>query len=130
MRPASIVNFERLYVGAIIVGLVNTYLSWDKSLAMLRSQPVQVGSGFLIGTTAFGLAIQLLLWFFIARRGSVVAKWLLVVLFALGILLLIVALVRNPAIGGVTGVLALVNYALQAAAVWMLFRPDSKAWLG
>jgi hypothetical protein len=68
MRPASIVNFERLYLGAIVVGLVNAYISWDHSLAVLGAQPtVQFGPTFLLATIAGGLVIQLLLWFFIAR---------------------------------------------------------------
>ena len=128
MRPASIVNFERLYLGAIALGVVNTFLSWDRSLALLRAQPVQFGPGFLIATTTIGLAIQLLLWFFIARRASAVAKWILVVLVALGVIALAVSLARNPMIDGVAGIIGLITYALQIAALWMLFRPDARAW--
>ena len=131
MRPASIVNFERLYLGAIALGLINTFLSWDRSLALLRAQPVvQFGPGFLIGTAFIGLAIQLLLWFFIARRASVVAKWILVVLVAIGLLALAAQMARNPMIGSVTGIIGLITYVLQIGAVWMLFRPDARSWLG
>lgn len=131
MRPTSIVNFERLYLGAIALGVINSFLSWDRSLALLRAQPtVQFGPGFLIATATIGVAIQLLLWFFIARRGSVAAKWIFIVLVAIGLLALTLSFVRNPTIGGVTGILGLVTYALQIAAALMLFRPDARAWLG
>ena len=125
MRPASIVNFERLYLAAIAIGLVNTILSWDRSVAMLASQPgMDFGPGFLVGTVVAGLIIQLLLWYFIARRGSSVAKWVLVLLFVLGLIFV----ATSPPIGGIATILGVVTLLLDLAAIWMLFRPDARSW--
>src|SRR3989442_657680 len=87
MRPASIVNFERLYWASILLGLLVTYLSWDATVAAIHLQPgVQLGQGFVAAIAVVGIAIQLVLWYFIARQPSLVVKWIFVVLFALGVL--------------------------------------------
>ena len=88
MRPESIVNFERFYLGALGVGLVNTALSWGATQEMLASDPALgaagFGTGFFVSVLGLGLIIPLLLWYFIARRGSNIAKWILTVLFVIG----------------------------------------------
>lgn len=129
MRPASIVNFERFYLGAIAVGLVNTFLSWDETLALVQQPGVQLGQGFVAGAVAGSVAINLLLWYFVARRASVIAKWILVALFAFGLVSLAINVVGGTMLSDVNMVLGILAFALQAVAVWMLFRPDAQAWL-
>ena len=129
MRPISIVNFERCYLGALAVGLVNSLVSLP--IMMRTPQVAQAmatfGPGFLYGTVALGIVVSLLLWYFAARRASVVAKWIIVVFFAFGVL----GLLRNLTSGfptPVAGVLGIVAFVLQAVAVYLLFRPDAVAW--
>lgn len=135
MRPESIVNFERFYLGALGVGLVNTALSWGATQEMLASDPALgaagFGTGFFVSVLGLGLIIPLLLWFFIARRGSNIAKWILTVLFVIGLLGTIPLLTGStPLPGGTIAlVLTLVATAMQAYAVFMLFKPDAVAWL-
>lgn len=135
MRPESIVNFERFYLGALVVGLINFVISWGSMQEMMTSDPAVaaagLGTGFLVTTAGFSLLIPLILWYFIARRGSNIAKWILVVLFALGLVFTIPALLGStPVPGGTIGlVLTLVTLAMQAYAVYMLFKPDAVAWL-
>jgi glucan phosphoethanolaminetransferase (alkaline phosphatase superfamily) len=130
MRPASIVNFERLYLGALALGVANTILSWDQALASIRAQPnsAVLGPNFLLITAVAGVLIQLLLWYFIARRASVVAKWIFVVLFVIGLVAFVAGLARTGFPGGVEGILGVLTMLMQVAAVWMLFRPDANAW--
>ena len=115
MRPPSIVLFERLYLGGLAVGLVNSALLVT---SVSEAEFAAEGTSFF-GILATALVISLLLWFF-------VAKWILIALFALGLLGL-------PAILGegdfdVTDGLTVATWLLQAAAIWMLFRPDSAEW--
>lgn len=129
MRPQSIIRFEQFYLGAIVLGLVNSFLNWDTSLAQMQADPAAAqmfGSGFLMAVTAIGVAIQLLLWFFIARKASVVAKWILVVFFLLGLLGVALSL---ASVSGLPMILSLLVITLQGLAVYMLFRPDAVAWL-
>jgi hypothetical protein len=135
MRPKSIIWFERFFLGAWLLGLLNTVLNWDTMMRTALKQPgvAEVGPALqvmLMVSAAVGLLIPLLLWFFIARKGSVVAKWILVVLYAIGVLSFLFNLVSgNLAIRPLTALPALIAL-LQLAAVFMLFQPDTKPWFG
>ena len=131
-RPPSIVSFERCYLGALLVGAVNAALNWQRMMAMPAVQQARTtfGEWYLPATTALGYAIPLILWYFAARRASVVAKWIVVVLFALGVLGLLVGWAIGTMAPGLGGVLSLVSLVLNAIAVWLLFKPDAQAWFG
>jgi hypothetical protein len=131
MRPKSIIMFERLFLGSLVLGALNFVLSYQSAAAEVANDPgaqqLGLGGGFLIGTTVAAFAVYLLLWVLVARQASTPAKWILVVFVALGVLFAL------PALGGawnVTLVLSLVVHALEILALVYLFRPDAKAWLG
>lgn len=130
MRPASITKFDQLYLGAIALGIVSSVLNYDNTMAQLEADPAvaaagMAGPGFMVGVTAFGFALSLLLWFFISRRASNVAKWILLVLTVIGTLAMPLGLLAVPL---VQAIIAVVTTVMQIAAVWFLFRPDAKAW--
>ena len=129
MRPPSILMFERLFLASLALSVVSFFINYDSMLRDLDSQPgvaeLGLGSGFVVGSMAVGLAVYLLLWFFIARKASSVAKWILIVLLALSVISL-PALVLAPWDLGV--VLALAVYALEVVAAVYLFRDDARAW--
>ncbi len=129
MRPNSIIKFEQLFFVGLALGAVAFFMNFDAALAQMQADPsvaaVGMGSGSLIGMYALGIAINLLLWFFIARKGKGIAKWIYVVFFAIG-------LIGLPAlfIGGfgLIKILGLIGFAIQAYMIYLLFQPDSKAW--
>jgi uncharacterized membrane protein len=130
MRPASITRFDQLYLGALALGIVNTVLAYDATMTQLEADPDvaaagMAGPGVIIGAFAFGFAISLLLWFFISRRASGIAKWVLVVFTVIGTLMLPLSLTAVPL---VQLIVTLVITAMQIGAVWYLFRPDARAW--
>ncbi len=131
-RPPSIVNFERCYLGALLVAAVNSALNWQRMMAVpaVAQAQVAIGSWYVPVTTALGYLIPLILWYFAARRASVVAKWIVVVLFGLGVLGLAAGLAMGTMSAGLGGVLSVVSFVLNAVAVWLLFRPDARAWFG
>jgi hypothetical protein len=131
-RPVSIVNFERCYLGAIAVGLINTALNWQAMMetTQMRQATVMFGSMLLPISVAIGLAISGLLWFFAARKGSAVAKWIIVVLFGFSVLGMLGKLFAHSDASALQLILGVVAFALNGVAVWMLFRPDTKAWFG
>ena len=135
-RPASIVLFERCYLGGVVVGLVNTAMSWNATVTRLSEDPAaaqmgaSVGMGALIGGTVVGILISLFRWYFTARAQSVVTKWFITVFFVLGALGLIWSVVRGTSPQGLSGVLAVIGWVLDGIAVWLLFKADSKIWFG
>lgn len=137
MRPQSIVRFEQAYLASVLVWLVNMFVGWDTKLATIARDPrfggnpqmVQIGEMMMIGVSVLGLLLSLLLWYFAARRGSEVAKWILVVLLAFSAIGLLSAVVQIAAVGALSAALTALTFALNAYAVWMLFQPDAKAWM-
>lgn len=133
MRPSSIVRFDRLYLASIAVGLVGNILEWPLTMARLAENPdtAAMGSTATVaagGMIAAGILIALLLWFLIARRGSNVAKWILVVFTVFAVGSLAIGFSTGAVILDAGGILRLVAVALQTAAVVFLFRPDAAVW--
>jgi hypothetical protein len=126
MRPQSIVNFERIVILYLVLGLVSTALNWQKMVAMVAQ--AHLGPGWVIGSQAVAIAIYLLLIWFIAHKASVVAKWIYVVLTVLGLVVGLINLPKTMALGAHSAILSCVQYVLAAIALWLLFRPDSRAW--
>ncbi|WP_379553154.1 hypothetical protein [Qipengyuania sp. DGS5-3] len=129
MRPQSIIWFEQLYLTSLAIGAINGALSLSETVAQLNADPAMsqygFGTGFVIGTMVFSIAINLLLWFLVARKGIEVVKWILVVFLVGGLLFLPSGLATmNMVAAGV----ALILTAMQFAAVYFLFRPDAKEW--
>ena len=129
MRPQSIRLFEMVYLGAIASSLLAVAPTWNNTV--LRFESLMPGSGMTLAAIAFAIsfALSLLLGWLIARRAANLAKWVLVVLTAIGLFGFItsqfVATVPkdfNFAVSAVTNLLSVI-------AVWLLFKPDAVAWL-
>ena len=134
MRPGSIVLFERVYWLHIAVAAV--YLTWSYvqiSHAVAPGDFGQIGRTWALiqgGMSIISIGIEVLLWFFIARRGSRVAKWIFVIFFVLAILSMGVIGFRYSQ-GALTSFrlgVSVVTMSLRTAALWLLFRPDAAAW--
>lgn len=130
MRPTSIVLFERLFLLSLAIALVNGFLQYDALVAQVGNDPALAqlgwGSGAILVVMAISLLIPLLLWYFIARRASNIAKWILVVMMLLG--LLFVNLDAGQ-LGSLAGIASLAVTILQLVAIVLLFRADARAWL-
>ena len=137
MRPRSIILFERLYGFIIACSIfVAIWAYFTISRLMPASPPnVPVDMAWLVPIAAIvmasaGVVIKLLLLYFIARRGSDVARWIFVVLFVLA-----VASVANVAVFRRSVIMhswtlgfSLFSTLLLAVCLWLLFRRDSGAW--
>ncbi|MDP8914459.1 MAG: hypothetical protein M3N39_12910 [Pseudomonadota bacterium] len=128
MRPKSIVTFEWLVLLYLAIGVLYAYLVWDQTMASLKAQGAALGSGAIITIQAITVALYLLLVWFISRKGSPVAKWIYVVLGGLGLVLGLVGIQQTISLGTLPLILAIAQYVLTLITIWLLFRPDSKAW--
>ena len=132
MRPHSIELFEKTYLASIALSIASTVFTWSEVTASMRaasSSGVALGSSGMIASVAISNLVSLLLWYFVARRASNIAKWIYVVITAIGLLM-----VLNLLVGSTNGIrLAMVSglivTALQVFAAWLLFKPDAAAWL-
>ncbi|WP_294191783.1 hypothetical protein [uncultured Sphingomonas sp.] len=132
-RPASIVTFERLYLAGFALSLVSWVVGWPAMQAKLAANPQTAPFGWMLFVMlGLNIALTLLLWFFTARRASVVAKWIVVVLAGLSALRFLFNL--PAALGGAVSapslILSTLTTALNVAAAAMLFRFDARVWFG
>ena len=125
MRPTSILYFERLSILSILVGMVFTWIDWEEQVAGVRA------SGFppVVApiTLGFALAVLLLLIYLISRRGLGIAKWILVALFAIG---LVYSAPQVPLAldRGLVGLLQLTQLVVQGMSIYFLFTPEANDW--
>lgn len=132
VRPNSIVQFDWIYLAIIALGLVGVALTWDEVTASVQVQQTvaRFGMGMIYVPIVIGVLIQLALWYFIARRGSVVAKWIFVILTGLGALWAVFGLATRGAPNPAAGVVDVASIVLQVIAIVLLFRPDTRPWFG
>jgi len=130
MRPASIVQFERLFLAALALDAVVGALTWSAEIASAaKAYPQFAGavaalvSCMMLGTIAIGLTV----WYFAARRASVAAKWVAAIWFVIGTVLLALSLMRGISFA-LPVVLGWLAYLLRAWGVSYLFKPDAEAW--
>lgn len=125
MRPVSMIRFEQLYLLSLAIGLLTAMFGWEQSRA--TAQASGLGVGVVIAVQALTLALMLFLILFVSRRGSVVAKWILIALFVAGLALMAVnsqALFR----GGIMAIVQIGQILLQLTAMYFLFTPESRRW--
>lgn len=129
MRPQSIKMFDYLLLGSLVLGAVNFIFSFGDTVEILRSDPAMaqtgLADGFAIGVFVVGLGITLLLWFLISRMRSKIAKWILIALTALGIVMLPGSLAQ---LSSAAMIASIAITAMQVAALYFLFRPDARDW--
>jgi len=136
MRPQSIVRFEQAYLGSVVAWGLNLAVRWKPMLESFEGQPAiaanpqmaDVVQAILVITVLFCLMLWLLLWYFTARRASEFTRWVIVVFFGISAIGLPFSLMSYSVVGALSTGLTLVTFALNAAAVWMLFRPDARGW--
>lgn len=129
MRPDSIKKFDMLYLGSVILGLINFALGYDIIYAQMEAElagsGVEPNSAFLIAGILIGTAISIALWFLISRMRIEFIKWLLIVFLIWNLFSLPGMFADGVQLIDMIGVAI---FALQAAAIAFLFRPDAKAW--
>lgn len=116
--PESIKIFEKLFLGALLLGVVKS--------AILR--PVLLGP--LLAWPSFQALIMLVIGTLVlltSRKRSSICKWILVVLFVAGLIAYIPqlwVLLQQ----GRPGIVSIDQLAIQGFALSLLFNADSKAW--
>jgi glucan phosphoethanolaminetransferase (alkaline phosphatase superfamily) len=126
MRPPSILNFERVVLLGLALGVLSSFLTWDDTVAAVSA--TGMGSGTVIAIQAVTIALYLILLWFISRKGSPVAKWIYVVISVISLAIGLAGFGQIMKSGALQLILTLAQYALALVSLWLLFRPDAKAY--
>ncbi len=128
MRPPSIVNFTRVVLLSLAIGILASFISWDEVEKSVAASGAGIGRGTMIGIQVVTTGLFLLLIWFISAHGSPVAKWIYVVLCGLGLIFGLLGFEKTLDVGTIPAILTAAQYILSIISLWLLFRPDSKAW--
>jgi hypothetical protein len=125
-RPAPIDWFWRLMLIALATDLVNNLVLLN---AGAPAPAARMGPGAGLALALLSPALGLLLSYFVARRGSNIARWLTIVLVVLGCIGFVVTAVSKGASGTQANfVVAAAAEVIKQAAVSCLLAPAAAAW--
>jgi hypothetical protein len=132
VRPKSIRLFELFYLGSVLVGAVNTAITWAETSTSAEAVQVKhmLGQWFLPLSTVFLYTLWLLLWYFAARARSDIARWVIVVFYGLALVGFVFTLAVGATPAGLPLALSAVSLVITTIAVFFLFRRDAVAWFG
>ncbi|QDZ07101.1 hypothetical protein FPZ24_06065 [Sphingomonas panacisoli] len=132
MRPKSIVYYEIAYLASVLLGIAVTAMTWTANSQTQEVEQIRatLGPSFLPILYVFIYTLSLALWYFTARVPNAVAKWIVVGWFVLSAIGVGLALIGGNMPVNLSGALALAAFVLNAIAVYLLFRPDARAWFG
>ncbi len=134
-KPPSVVRFERYWFVSTLFWLIGTRLAWDRTQHALRLNPQTMlvarwAQPFIV---ALVVATTLVLWYLVARRASVVAKWIVVALAVVGggrMLLTLFTLATSVNPHPLSQGSFIISAALTIGSAVMLFRDDARLWFG
>jgi hypothetical protein len=119
--PPDIINFEKFWLFSIFIGVIQSALSWN------TTESLAGGSVTILFFQFFILATLLSLVFMTSRRKNKICKFILVIIFLIGIPVYIPFL-SELLRGGIEGILALVQFFFQGYGLYLLFSEQSTEW--
>ncbi|MXO62980.1 hypothetical protein [Qipengyuania oceanensis] len=129
MRPQAIRNFDYLYLGSLVLGVISFVLNYDAIIAEVQRETaangMEMGGGLAIGSLIFGLIVSLALWFLVSRLRIEIVKWVLVLFFVFGLIGMPAVFAQLPSLHAV---ISLIVTVMQAIAIYFLFTPEAKAF--
>ena len=120
-------QFEYVYFASLVVGLIAAYLTADMNAAQMANSGVAFSAAAVITMSWVFAAIGLVLALLTSRKASNVARWIVIVFAALGIVTFPFSVSTLPLIGAVS-ILAVSQFVLSVVIIYLLFRPDARAW--
>ena len=118
--PKHIKYFGWTWLGSLSLGIIVAALSYSE----IVGAGMEIFSGFIQFVT---LGVMLLLILLTSRKRNKIAKWILVILFGLGIVFYIPQLTNLFNIG-FEGVLSSLQVLAQCVGIYFLFTQESRDW--
>jgi len=126
MRPSSIIWFERIIFATLVLGVLQSFLSWDQATALVANIERSPTAVVLI-VQGFSFLIVATLTLLVSRRRSKVAMWISIALLILGMPAFVALLAQGLVLG--SGLISLLQVLGQFVAYGLLFTPASRRWM-
>jgi hypothetical protein len=121
MRPTSVARFELLAYVSLLLGVLGVALTFENHVQ-------QAGLFFVLAVQGITFAVLIVLIWLIARRRQNWARWVFAVLFVLGLPLSLPMVWASLMPITLSGVISVVQIALQVVGLIFVFSPQSRPW--
>jgi hypothetical protein len=123
--PSNVARFEQLMYLSLAIGLINATLTWDHNVAQASKLG---GAYFVLFIQMFVISFIVLFIWLVARRYKNWARWVLLVLFVLGMPGTVGVVRQWFRLEPVVGVLNLVQILIQVIALVYVFTGNARDW--
>jgi hypothetical protein len=129
VRPKTVVYFEWIIFGTLLLEVLQTYLSWDQAIAITATMYGNSAVAVNLIAQIFSFVLFATLTLLVSRRRSKIAMWVSIALFALGLAVFVVGNIRALLLESVTFMLAVLQCIGQFVAYALLFTPSARRWM-
>jgi len=132
VRPKTIVYFEQIIFGVLLLGVFYNYLSWDQIIgeALAKDATLDRNTAFVIAIAAitFNYVLVGTLTLLVSRRRSKIAMWVLIALSALVLSRFALDIVQSQLLL-VSDIIPVLQCIGQVLAYGLLFTPSARRWM-
>ena len=132
VRPKTIVYFEQIIFGVLLLGVLYNYLSWDQIIgeALAKDATLDRNTAFVIAIAAitFNYVLVGTLTLLVSRRRSKIAMWVLIALSALVLSRFALDIVQSQLLL-VSDIIPVLQCIGQVLAYGLLFTPSARRWM-
>jgi len=132
VRPKTIVYFEQIIFGVLLLGVFYNYLSWDQIIgeALAKDATLDRNTAFVIAIAAitFNYVLVGTLTLLVSRRRSKIAMWVLIALSALVLSRFALGIVQSQLLL-VSDIIPVLQCIGQVLAYGLLFTPSARRWM-
>jgi hypothetical protein len=127
MRPKTIVYFEVIIFGTLLLGVLQSYLGWDQAIAQAGTLDRNKAVAFTLTVLIFTFVLIGTLTLLVSRRRSRIAMWVSIAMYALGLPALVHLITSGQLLG--SNIIAALQGIAQVVAYGLLFTPSARRWM-
>jgi len=129
MRPRPILWFEGAVLLAAAIDLINNVIAFPMLRRGLAMRGFVLGEPAMVASVLLTPLLCVILWYCIARRGSVLGKWLMAAYVAGSVVLFVRQMAITPPVSlNPMLIAAVAAQLLRLGAVMCLFLPSAQPW--
>lgn len=120
-------RFEQLMYLTLFIGVFDSILLWNRLVSDARAAAID-GAWSILFIQVFVLAMMVLLIWLVARRRKNWVRWLMLVLFVVGVPFSLPTLFRTLLMNPFVGTMGCLQWAFQIVALYLIFTGDAREW--
>jgi len=127
VRPKTIVYFELIIFGTLLLSVLQVCLSWDRIKALGNPPDRNLQAVIVLIVVIFMSALIGTLTLLVSRRRGKIAMWVSIAMAGYGNWLVVSEIIRGPLLG--SNILSALQCVGQVVAYGLLFTPSARRWM-